>query len=450
MKGNSNIQSNGKQRLKILRPFQEFLKLEASGGILLMAFAVIALLWANSAFSDSYANIWQTRIAVLVGDFGINKALLLWVNDGLMAIFFFLVGLEIKRELLIGELASFRRAALPIAGALGGLLVPAIIYAVINVGTDNVGGWGVPIATDIAFALGILALLGDRVPMTLKVFLTALAIVDDISAVLVIAVFYTTSIQTTPLIVGFGILVLLFALNRLGVQRLLIYVLFGIVMWVAFLQSGIHATIAGVLLAATIPATARIGVRDFVAKGEQLLQRIRDDVADKDDIRTNEDAQSALHTLEVASEQVQPPLLRAEHSLHPWVAFAIIPIFALANAGVRVEGDLGEIVTHPVAFGIILGLVIGKPVGITLFSWLAVRSGLADKPTDVSWRQINGVSWLGGVGFTMSLFIANLAFDDATILSIGKMGILVASVIAGTVGWLLLRRLGKSVENHSD
>lgn len=421
----------------LLHPFQEFMHKEVSSGILLLICAVVALIWANSPWADSYTKLWQIKLTVGLDSFVLNKSLLLWINDGLMAIFFFVVGLEIKREVLTGELASPRQAALPIAAALGGMLVPALLYTAFNAGGSGVSGWGIPMATDIAFALGVLALLGSRVPLALKVFLTALAIVDDLGAVLVIAFFYTAEIAWLSLLVAVGFLLLLIIINWLGVRHPLVYTLLGIGLWVAFLKSGVHATIAGVLLAMTIPAQARINSSEFVKQGRSILDEFeRASVGNKTD---NETRQAALQALETTCEQAETPLQRLEHALHPWVAFFIMPIFALANAGVTLESNFSELLGQPISLGVIAGLVIGKQIGVTLFAWLAVRSKLADLPSGVTWRQIYGAGWLAGIGFTMSLFIAGLAFGDTPALALAKFGILIASLIAGIAGWLILR-----------
>ncbi len=422
---------------RLLAPFREFSAREASGGLLLIAAALIALVWANSPFADSYAALWRTPLAIGLGDLAISKSLHLWINDGLMAIFFLVVGLEIKREVLVGELASPRRAILPIAAAIGGAVLPAILFLVIA-GTDPEAarGWGVPMATDIAFALGILALLGSRVPVGLKIFLTALAIVDDLLAVMVIALFYSSDTSLPALAATGVILVVLVAVNRLGVRRPLVYALLGIALWVAILQSGIHATIAGVLLAMTIPARTRIDPTDF-------LDRARGFIADfGSDIGCDPDAahHAALWELEDLTESAQAPMLRMEHALHPWVAFLIVPLFALSNAGVPVAGDPLAILTEPLVLGVIVALIVGKQVGITLAAWLVVRSGLATLPHGVSWWHVYGAAWLGGIGFTMSLFVGDLAYGESPALGLAKIGILAASVIAGAVGYLILRR----------
>lgn len=428
-----------------LRPFQEFFRLEASGGILLMVCTVIALAWANSPWAASYFALWQTPVNVSVGSLVINKPLLLWINDGLMAIFFFLVGLEIKREIRSGELSNPKQAALPMAAAIGGMVVPALLYTWVNWGTPEVKGWGIPMATDIAFALGVLAMLGKRVPVALKIFLTALAIVDDLGAVLVIAIFYTAKLSLTSLGIGFAFLVLSSIANMVGVRKTVIYVILGIGLWVAFLKSGVHATIAGVLLALTIPANRKLDATDFYEKANAFIQRFRSEIK-PGKVEPTPDQRGAIHALEVACEHADTPLQRMEHGLHGWVAFGIMPIFALANAGVAFGGGgLGVLWSDKVAIGIILGLFFGKQIGVFLFSWLAVKANLAEMPANVSWRQLFGVGCLAGIGFTMSLFIANLAFDDPTILDNAKLGILVASILSGVWGWILLTRKSPEV-----
>ncbi|HEV2122463.1 MAG TPA: Na+/H+ antiporter NhaA [Chloroflexota bacterium] len=424
---------------RILRPFREFAHVEASGGVLLLISALLALVWANSPWAASYVSLWQTKVTIGAGNFVLSKALLLWINDGLMAIFFFVVGLEIKREILVGELASLRRASLPIAAALGGMVVPALFYFGITMQSVGVSGWGIPMATDIAFALGVLALLGPRAPLPLKIFLTALAIVDDMGAVLVIALFYTPSVSWAALAFAAGFLIAAFAASSLGVRRPLIYGILGIGLWLAFLLSGVHATVAGVLLAMAIPARARIDATAFLTNGRAYFDGFERAGAIRRSTYLNEEQQGMVHALEESCEQVETPLQRLEHALHPWVAFLIMPVFALANAGVRLEGDLTGAISHPVTLGVAVGLVLGKQVGVLLFSWLSIRVGIASLPAGVTWRHIYGAGWLAGIGFTMSLFIAGLAFTDEALLTSAKLGILAASAVAGIVGWLLLR-----------
>jgi Na+:H+ antiporter, NhaA family len=425
---------------------REFIHDEAFGGILLLVCALVALLWANSPWGAAYDALWSTELTLGTVQFHLTESLRHWVNDGLMAIFFFVVGLEIKREVLAGELSSPRQAALPAIAAVGGVLVPAGIFLLLNRGTEGGQGWGIPMATDIAFALGVLALLGDRIPFGLTVFLTALVIVDDIAAVLVIAVFYTAQVHWEALGLAAVILVVLFAANRLGARRPVVYAILGLALWAAVFESGIHATVAGVLLAFTIPANTRIDPGAFLARSRAILQRFeRAGGSDESEasILTNGARQEALAELEDAVEGAGAPLQRMEHVLHPWVAFAIIPLFALANAGVRIEGDLGAAFGNRVTLGVVLGLVLGKQIGVTLGAWVAVRTGVADFPESVGWRHIYGAGWLAGIGFTMALFVADLAFTDsgeAVLLTAAKVGILVASLIAGIGGWLILRR----------
>jgi Na+:H+ antiporter, NhaA family len=424
---------------RIVRPFQDFANKQSSGGILLIIAAAVALIWANSPWGESYAALWHTKLTVGVGDFSISKDLTHWINDGLMAVFFLVVGLEIKREVLVGELSSVRGAALPVAAALGGAVVPALIYLAINAGTEGSAGWGIPMATDIAFALGILALLGQRAPTALKVFVTALAIVDDIVAVLVIALFYTSEISWGALGVGAVFLAALIVANLLGVGRTLVYAVLGVGLWLCFLLSGVHATIAGVLLALTIPAISFINPGAFLERSRYVLDRFEKAGEKGENVLANEERQAALHALNHAAYKLEPPLHELEHALHPWVVFAIMPLFALTNAGVALGGGVVEALTSPVALGIVLGLVVGKQLGITLFAWLAVRSGLSELPEGIGWRHVYGVGWLAGIGFTMSLFISDLAFSDASLIEDAKLGIECASLIAGVVGWTILR-----------
>jgi NhaA family Na+:H+ antiporter len=425
---------------RVLSPFARFAATESAGGIVLIAATLVAIVWANSRWAASYEHLWEIPVTIGAGRYALSYPLHYWINDGLMAVFFFLVGLEIKREFLVGELASLKRAALPIAAALGGMVVPALLYAALNRGHAGEAGWGIPMATDIAFALGVLALLGPRIPLSLKVFLAALAIVDDLGAVLVIAVFYTDAIHWGALGLGFVLLGALAVANRMQARSPLIYVAVGLVVWVAFLKSGVHATVAGVLLALTIPARTRIDTDQFLRRGRRILDYFDAAGEEGKGVLTNKAQQSAIQAMENACEAAQSPLQRIEHELHAWVAFGIIPIFALANAGVHLGGDLGAAFGDRVTLGIILGLVIGKPIGITLFAWLSVRSGLAALPGGTTWRAIGGVSLLGGIGFTMSLFIAGLAFPGAPQLNEdAKIGIFVASLVAGLAGFAVLR-----------
>jgi NhaA family Na+:H+ antiporter len=388
--------------------------------------------WANSPWAPGYFDLWELKLTVGVEQFALSKSLHHWINDGLMAVFFFLVGLEIKREFLVGELASARKAALPIAGALGGMLLPAGIYLALNAGGPGVRGWGIPMATDIAFAVGIMALLGDRVPIGLKVFLTALAIVDDLGAVLVIALFYTGDISFVALGLAGVFLAGLICLNLLGARHPLPYALLGAALWAAFLKSGIHATMAGVLAAMTVPARTRLDPRAFLDDARSLLHVF--EAEGEAHILRSGRRQAAVAALEAACEHVQSPMQRLEHSLLPWVRVFIMPVFALANAGVALNPQFASAFSDRITLGIIAGLVIGKPLGIASISWLAVRLNLAELPGKVDWMQIIGAGILGGIGFTMSLFIANLAFGGSSGLDISKAGILTGSLIAGLIG----------------
>lgn len=423
----------------VLLPFQEFFRQQASGGIVLMVCTVAALVWANSPWAGSYDALWHTKISAGLGEWTIAKPLRVWINDGLMAIFFFSVGLEIKREILVGELANMRKAMLPIAAAVGGMLVPAAFFLALNAGRPGANGWGIPMATDIAFALGVLAILGDRVCLSVKIFLTALAIADDIGAVLVIALFYTADLSYVALGVGAVFLAALIAANRTGVHNPLVYTFLGIGLWAAFLKSGVHPTVAGVLIAMTIPAHPRITDTEFLEKSQKIIDAFRNAAGKGARMLANEHQRRSAAALNRASQFVQTPLQRMEHELHPWVTFLIMPIFALANAGVNVGTGFTEALTDRVSLGIMAGLVVGKQAGITLFAWLAVKSRLAVLPADISWKDIYAAGWLGGIGFTMSLFIANLAFDESPLLYVSKIGILAASLVAGAVGWAIFK-----------
>ncbi|HEY0604325.1 MAG TPA: Na+/H+ antiporter NhaA [Herpetosiphonaceae bacterium] len=434
---------------RILGPMQKFINRSASSGIVLIVATVAALVVANSGLAQVYNDLLHTEIGITVGPLVLREDLLHWINDGLMAIFFFLVGLEIKREVSVGELSELRAAALPIVAAIGGVVVPATIYMLFNVGRAGAHGWGVPMATDIAFALGCLTLLGNRIPFALKIFLTAVAIVDDLIAVLVIAFFYSGGINFVALGVGFVVLALLVLANIFGIRNFPLYIGLGLIVWVAFLESGVHATIAGVLIALTIPARNRIDGPTFVERVHRLVHEFQQGDLQPTPMLTDERQQSVVIELEELCEQVQAPLQKMEHSLHSWVSFLIMPIFALANAGVTLSlGNLGG-ETLFVALGVIFGLVLGKPIGLLGASWLAVRSGLAVLPPGVSWSHMTGAGILAGIGFTMSLFIASLGFGDPDLLSAAKFSILIASLIAGTVGFVFLSRLRTPVDPNS-
>ena len=423
---------------RALRPFQEFLQLGSLGGVILLVTTVIALAWSNSAWGNAYFHLWETPISLGPASAPLTMSLHHWINDALMVVFFLLVGLEIKREMLVGELASPRQAALPIVAALGGMIIPALLYALVNRGGAGSAGWGIPMATDIAFALGILALLGPRVPIGLKVFLAALAIVDDLGAVLVIAFFYTSQLSWMALGGAALCVALLVTLNLRRVTALTPYVLTGHVLWYCILQSGIHSTIAGVILALTIPTHTKLNAAEFRERARALLDEFEQAETGDGLVLTSKGQQEALAGLDVAVSAANAPLLKLEHLLTTLVSFGIMPLFALSNAGVRLPGA-GAALASPVALGVALGLVIGKMLGITLFSVGAVRLGLAALPAGVTWRHLHGAAWLGGIGFTMSLFIAGLAFGESPFLDAAKIAVLAASTVAGVVGFLILR-----------
>ena len=430
---------------RLTRPFQEFADGKAASGLLLLGAALLALLWANSPWASSYHHLWETTLTIGTERFGLSMSLHQWINDGLMAVFFFVVGLEIKREILVGELSGLRQAALPIVGALGGMVVPALVYTLITGGTPASSGWGIPMATDIAFAIGIVTLLGDRVPSSLKLFLAALAIVDDIGAVIVIAVFYSAELSLGAIVASLALFTLLLGMNRAGFRHPPAFALIGVLLWVAVLSSGVHATIAGVLLAAAIPARTHIDGADFLDDSRNMLAEFESAGGDDDDVLTNQAQQDAIFSLENIALGAQSPLLRFERQLHSPVAFVIMPLFALANAGVSLRGDLAGALMEPALLGVLFGLLIGKPIGIAGAAWLSMRFGIAEMPGGADMRRLVGVAVLGGIGFTMSLFIANLAFDDAFLLHAAKIGILAGSLLAGIGGWLLLRRASIAV-----
>lgn len=378
---------------------RDFLREESAGGVVLMIAAAAALILANSPLAGVYAAVLNAEIALTVSGAGIEKPALLWINDGLMAVFFFLIGLEVKREVLTGQLSSWKQSSLPLFAALGGMILPALVFAAINWNSpENLAGWAIPAATDIAFALGILALLGSRVPVALKALLLAIAVIDDIGAIVIIALFYTPGVELAMLAAAAAVLVTLALIGRAKVGSSLPYVLLGIALWFFVLKSGVHATLAGVALAMTVPLTSRTG--------KDVLERM-------------------------------------EHALHPWVAFLVVPIFALANAGVSFAGIELSAFAAPLPLGIALGLFLGKQVGIVGFAWLAVKMGIASLPDGIAWRQVYGLSLIAGIGFTMSLFIGNLAFTTPEQLAAVKLGVLSGSLISALGGILILRSTGK-------
>jgi Na+:H+ antiporter, NhaA family len=431
---------------QILSPFERFLQRTTSGGIILIGTTLVALILANSMWGDYVRHLWEQPLHIGIGAWQLKLSLHSWINEGLMTFFFLLVGLELKRQILVGELASFRDALLPAAAAIGGMLMPALIYYVLNPDGPTARGWGIPTATDIAFAVGILVLLAWRIPANLIIFLTALAIVDDLGAVLIIAIFYTHDISLIALGSAAGIFFLLILLNQGGIRHPLPYGLLGIVLWVTLLKSGIHATIAGVLLAFTIPARPAFTLQHFEQRLTQLQSALHSEVADPDACEHAlgcPDMATVAENLESAARAVQSPQQHMEHTLSPWVTFLVIPLFALSNAAIDFHAiELGQTLSHPVTMGVMLGLVLGKFIGISCFSWLAIRLRIARLPAGVGWCHLFGAAWLAGIGFTMSLFIGQLAFKDPVLVEQAKLGILFASLVAAVIGlmWLLLAK----------
>ncbi|MFT3683426.1 MAG: Na+/H+ antiporter NhaA [Phycisphaerales bacterium] len=426
---------------RLSAPFARFGRLGSASGIVLLACALVALVLANSPAAGWYRHLIHLDAGVGAGEWSFHKPVEWWINDAMMAMFFFLVGLEIKREVLIGELRSVRAAVLPVVGAVGGMLVPGLIFAAINWGQPTARGWGIPTATDIAFALGVLALLGDRVPTGLRVFLATLAIADDIGALLVIALFYTEKLQTVYLAYAGLAYAVMWAFNLAGVRRGWLYLLPGLALWWLVYQSGVHATIAGVLAAFAIPATSRVDKPAFNRFVGTSLDMLR--AEEGAPLRTSPQQQGVVQGIEDACQKVQTPMQSFEHGLLPWNSFLIVPLFALANAGVTVSGSLWGALSSRETLGVMLGLVIGKPLGITVLSVLAVKMRLGVLPAGVTLKMLHATAWIAGIGFTMSLFIANLAFpaDGHQVeLDHAKIGILAGSAVAGVVGLGLLAR----------
>jgi len=436
---------------RVVTPFEEFIHRQTTSGLLLMSTALLALVLANSLFSESYEQLLHLPLAFSVGGWGINMSLHHWVNDGLMALFFLVVGMELKREMLVGELADLRQAALPVIAAIGGMVMPALIYLAINHGSDAARGWGIPMATDIAFAVGALVLLARRVPKALITFLVALAIADDLGAVLVIALFYTHQLSLAWLAIAALLSVLLFALNFAGVRNVLPYFGLAALLWYALLQSGVHATLAGVICAFAIPARPKYDPALFSLRLKELTGRFDASNQPDSNIMTNEAMYSVVQSLEKNVSAVQTPLQKLEHHWHLPVAFIVIPIFALFNAGIPLAlGKLDETLTHPVMLGVLCGLVFGKFLGITGACWLALRLGIGQLPSGTRFSQIAAVSVLGGIGFTMSIFIAELGFaDHPEYLLMAKTGVLAASLLAGLLGYAWLWWLGNTAAHKT-
>jgi len=427
----------------IIEPMQRFMNNSTTSGIILFSAAIVAMILSNSPWSESFHHFWEMKFSVGFNGHELNKSLHHWINDGLMAVFFFVVGLELKREIIAGELNEVKKAMLPVGAAVGGMVVPALVYLCFNSSGPATSGWGIPMATDIAFALGVIYLLGDKVPLSLKIFLTALAIADDIGAVLVIAFFYTASIDFTSLIFGGGFLLLLIVSNLIGVRSTLYYAVIGIGgVWLAFLMSGVHATIAAVLAAFTIPANVKVNEINFTKKLEHLLSAFKK--ADPNNVPTvTTEQHHILQEMRDLSKAALTPLQRLEHAFHPLVAFIIMPIFALSNAGIVLPDDIGTALASPVTLGVMLGLLVGKVVGVTGMVFLFVKMKWAQLPEGISNQHIIGAGFLAAVGFTMSLFISGLAFEDETLMLHSKLGILMASLIASIIGYMILKNAAK-------
>ncbi len=429
---------------KVSTPFEHFLHAQTTTGIILMFMTVFALILANTPFAEAYAHFFHTHVDLTVGSWALSHTIHHWINDGLMAIFFFIIGLEIKREVLVGELSNIKVAILPILAAIGGMILPALIYFGFNFGGEGAGGWGIPMATDIAFAISALVLLGKRVSTALVTFLVALAIVDDLGAVLVIAIFYTEQIQFLPLGLAGLSFIIMIALNRVGIHMILPYFIVGLFMWFFMLESGVHATIAGVIAAMAIPSKPKQTPKNFSSRTKKLLDGY-DSYPVCEDHHIHEKQKAILLSIKDSIDDIDSPAARLEHDLHLPVALIVIPLFALANAGIAIDfSSIGETIMTPVSMGIMAGLILGKVLGIFGVSWLAIKMGIAKLPEGSTMNQLFGVAFLGGIGFTMSIFVADLAFvgNDALIFQ-AKVGILAASLFAGLFGFLWLRFIAK-------
>ncbi len=425
---------------RVISPIEEFIHRQTTSGILLMLCAAIAIVIANSPLAEAYHHLFELYFTVGIENFQLSKSLHHWINDGLMAVFFLVVGLELKRELLVGELANLKQAMLPIIAAIGGMLIPALIYFAINPSGHTADGWGIPMATDIAFALGALALLGKRIPQSLLMFLIAVAIVDDLGAVTVIALFYTETINMAALGMAGVFTFLLVCLNLGGVRRLSPYLIIGTFLWIAMLKSGVHATLAGVILAFIIPMKPKYDPKRFLSLIGDSVDKIKEAYKNNENILVNDALRSRVKALGRGSYLVQAPAQVLETKLHLGTAYLVIPIFALANAGVAINfSDIGEVIFHPVSMGIGLGLVVGKLIGIAGFTWVAVKAGICELPKGLNMNHIIGVAFMGGIGFTMSIFIAELGFaHHPEDLLMAKTGILFASFSAGITGFIWL------------
>ena len=429
------------KRNPIIDPFKQFIKQESSSSIIMIVSMILALLIANSYLQNAYHHFWEIYVGFEFGDFELKKHLSHWINDGLMALFFLVIGLEVKREVLIGELSTVQKAMFPIVGAVGGAIIPAVIYTIININGGNVSGWGIPMATDIAFALGILSLLGDKVPVGLKVFLTSLAVADDMIAVLIIAIFYSSSIHTSYLMYGAGVIILLIIMNRFKIKMITAYLIAGAFLWYFLLKSGVHATIAGVILAFFIPTSPKINFDIFGRAARNALNDFNSCVDDPDtDILTKCQKKSMNRLIQI-SFAAYNPLSRLEYNLHGFSAFIIMPVFAFSNTGITFTSEMFSAIISPESLGVILGLFVGKPLGIFGFIYICLKMKLITMPEGLNLKQIFGASILGGIGLTMSIFIANMAFAGTSTLDNVKLSILLSSVLAGVLGFIYLKIL---------
>ncbi|MFV0593285.1 MAG: Na+/H+ antiporter NhaA [Draconibacterium sp.] len=422
----------------IKEPINQFIKLETSSSIILFGTTILALILANSPLSKEFLGFWKEYITFSLPGFELSKPIYKWINDGLMAIFFFVIGLEIKREILTGELSHIKKASLPFFAAVGGMVIPAVLFTVLNTGNTGGEGWGIPMAADIAFSLGILTLLGKRVPTGIKVFLMAFAIIDDLGAVLVIAFFYSSNLIWANIFIGLGIVVLLALLSKFNYYSKYLFFIAGVIVWILFLKSGIHATIAGVLLALTIPLRRKTNTRSFYKRSKEYLDEFLEECGSEEETAVLSKKQlHIIDDLQELTETTSSPLQNLEHSLHGWVSYLIMPVFALANAGVIFSFSGDSNVT--LSINLAISMIIGNFIGIFSFSWLAIKMNIAELPQNVGFKQLAGVSFLGGLGFTMSLFINSLAYSDPILIDSAKMGILIGSTIAGTLGYITIR-----------
>ena len=434
---------------QILKPAQQFFNKEASSSILLIAATIIALVWINSDIGETYHGFWHTKISFTFGYFNISKTLLHWVNDGLMSLFFFTVGLEIKREILVGELATPKKALLPVIAALGGMIVPGLIYVAFNIGSPTIHGWVIPVATDIAFALGAVAVFGRRLPVGLRIFLAAFAIADDLGAVVIIAIFYTKEIVWSNLIISLFLTFGLAVANFFWIRQTLIYAILGLAVWFFVLGSGVHPTIAGVVVSLFVPARGRYDTDNFLQNVKNITEKFEcEEQSCGYSILLNQEHLYAVQALELACHDVETPLQRLMHALHPWVAFLILPLFAMGNTGLIFKGIVfSETISNPAVLGIIFGLVFGKPIGVMLFSYFSVKTGLASLPQEVRWSHIFGGAMLGGIGFTMSLFLSELSFSDPHIIDYARIAILAGSILSAVFGMSYLAFISTSVSD---